>query len=286
MLAKIREKIGTFSIKKLVFISVLGGCVLAASLISSYYFLNNMPKEDVAVPGDAMLAVEDTISVLDRRPVLVLDAGHGGSDPGALDASETVQEAVITQQVVDKLLERLGQNEKELQVITAHPAGQEATSMQRANVALEADADLLISLHLNSDRNKNLRGFQCFPLPPGRVNYNKSMEFAQILVENMQETEIPIMGTAGIYYTFYVQQPNGSFIKEIYDSGWFNHDEPRREESFGVLEYSGCPAVLVEQWYISNQEDMQLFCNDEGIEKMADRLYQSICQYFGLQPVG
>lgn len=284
MFAKIRDFLGSFSWKKVIFISLLGVGVLSASVVSSFLFLADKGKNPAAMPMQEIVA-QDTITTLDQRLVLVIDAGHGGADPGALDATETIQEAIVNQQVADKLLELLRPYEKQVEVILAHTAGQEATSMERANVALQADADLFISLHLNSDWKKTLRGFQCFPVPPGRVHSTKSLEFAQILVENMRETEIPIMGTGGIYYTFYAQQPNGSFVKEIYDSGWFNHDEPRRDETFGVLESSGCPSVLVEQWYISNQEDMQLFCNQAGIEKMADRLFQSIFQYFELQPV-
>lgn len=221
-------------------------------------------------------------TAIDNRYVLVIDPGHGGDDPGALDQSGEIYEADITQAVAEKLAEKLGHRAQEIRVEITHQAGETMSSMERANFAQAEYADLMISLHLNSDINKNLRGFQCFPLPPGRLQYDKSYEFASLLVQNVRATEHPVMGASGIYYTYYVQQPDGNYKKEIYDSHWFDHSQPRREETFGVLEYSGCPAVLVEQWYISNSEDMALYYSEDGMEQMADLLYRTVCEYFEL----
>lgn len=221
---------------------------------------------------------------LDMRPVLVLDAGHGGEDPGALDAGLTISEAEINQQVANRVEKLLQYHMDELNVLQSHPAGEAATTEQRAKLASQENADLLLSLHLNSDWGSNVRGFQCFSVPPGRVHYQESMRFSEIIIENMKNTDAEIMGTCGIYYAFYYQTDSGDYLKDIYDSGWFDHEQPRQDETFGVLEYAGCPAVLVEQWYISNPADMQLFYTEDGMDTMAWNLYLSVCEYFTLQP--
>lgn len=220
------------------------------------------------------------IKHIDNRKIVVIDAGHGGYDPGALDAKEEISEAEINQQVADELAKMLETRDETVKVVITREPGEFSQPMERATVAKTSNADLFLSLHLNSDELPDVRGFQCFPVPPGRVYHQESYRFAQIITEKVKATSLPVRGTNGIYYTFYVPNGAGGFYKDIFDDGWFDKAIPRREETYGVLEYSGCPSVLIEQWYISNALDMELMNSSEGIQVMAECIYSAVYDYF------
>ena len=55
--------------------------------------------------------------------------------------------------------------------------------------------------------------------------------------------------------------------------------------TFGVLEQAGCPAVLAEQCFVTNAEDVAAFAGEEGCRRAAEVYYRAICRYFGTQPM-
>lgn len=223
---------------------------------------------------------------MDERPIVVLDAGHGGSDPGAVSGFSDDIEAEITQIITDKLAALLEQHKHELIVEQAHQAGTYATTMARANTALQLHADVLISLHVNADTNAATRGFQVYPLPPGRAYHSESLRLGQLMTQHVAaQTEMEIQGENGIFYAYYHEIDGGGYWKELVDSAWTDPENPSASPSFGVIENAGCPAVLVEQWFISNPADMALMNNENGRDAMARGLYLAICEYFGLAPM-
>lgn len=222
---------------------------------------------------------------LDERLIVVVDAGHGGSDPGAVAESSGVTEAEINQKMADKLTALLQRHQAELRVEAAHEPGQSATVMERANVALQLDADLLVSLHLNADEGAGGRGFQVYPTPPGRVHHAASLRLAQLMVERVREgTDLPIIGDNGVFYAYYHEVPGGYWQEQV-DSVWVDEASASQSPSFGVVENAGCPAVLVEQWFISSRQDMALMNTEAGCDAMAQSLYRAICDYFELAPM-
>lgn len=259
--------------------------ILIATLLGVLLFGGRTEPQPTPQPQPAQQAA--TVlegQPLDTRPVLVLDAGHGGHDPGAVDATGVITEAETNQLMVERVMELLEAHEHELKVAQAHQPGTYASPMARGVAAARMGAELMLSFHLNADTSPYTRGFQCFPTPPGRVHHEESMRFSAMLVEQVRPTGIPIMGENGIWYAYYLKMPEGGYGKITVDSTWEDPENPRSDESFGVVEYAGCPAVLIEQWHISNQQDMGLFYNEAGFGKMARCIYLAICEYFGLEP--
>ena len=224
---------------------------------------------------------------LDLRPILVLDAGHGGvyptGDPGALSRDGKIYESTVTLAMALRVQALLAQHEDELQVVMTRTQDVFLSPMERTNPAAQLQANLFLSLHLNADTSAKVRGFSCYPTPPGRLNYAESVEFAQLLVERVRPTGIPIAGTNGIWFAYY--RPSGTgYYKQLMDWAEVDPQNPGGDESFGVVEYTGCPSVLIEQWYITNDADMALFNHERGYDNMAQCIYLAICDYFGLQP--
>lgn len=260
-----------------------GGIFFAVALFFGLWIFEDIPAA-ATEQGDGIFSSVEK-NALDSRPILVLDAGHGGFDPGAVSADGSVLEAEVTQEMVDRVAALFEPHQLELQVVQAHTPGTYATPKGRANTASGLAADLFVSLHLNADTSVHTRGFQVFPAPPGRIHHAESLRFAQLLVERVRPTGAKILGENGVYYCYYVKTAQGYYEKLLMDSAVANPEDPWDDESFGVVEYAGCPAVLVELWHLSNSADMANFNTESGKDTLARSVYQAICDYFGIQPI-
>ena len=205
--------------------------------------------------------------------VIAIDPGHGGMDTGA---QAIVEEYQVIDQTVDYLYELLEKDENFTPIMTRTASDPE--SGPRADIANTAGANLLISVHANCDSHKSSKGFECFPTPPGRTHHERSLHFAQLVVAQMAAAGHTIRGgedKTGIKYAYYYGNE-----KRIVDS---SDNKVRSRKSFGVLEKTNCPRLLVEQCFISNYDDVNNWASPEGCKKAAELYYRAIKQYFSLE---
>lgn len=204
---------------------------------------------------------------------IALDAGHGGMDTGA---EGYLDEVVMCEQTVDALYNLLALDDNFIPVRT-RPNGEKYSADERAQTAAQNEASLFLSIHGNSDGDSASHGFECFPTPPGRIWAQESMAFAQCIAQQMESAGHRLRGTNGIRFAYYEGKR-----KILVDS---SDDRVRDLKSFGVLEKAPCPAVLVEQGFITNAQDADNWASPEGCQRAAQVYYQSICQYFGTQSI-
>ena len=57
------------------------------------------------------------------------------------------------------------------------------------------------------------------------------------------------------------------------------------EQTFGLLEKTDCPAVLVEQCFVTSEADVAAWGTDDGCRRAARLYYEAICEYFGTEPL-
>lgn len=211
----------------------------------------------------------------DNKYVIVLDAGHGGQDPGAVDPVNGYYESHLVLTSAQLLADYFAANSEQVEVVLTRTSDEYVGISQRAAYANSVNADVFISLHLNAAENTEAQGFQIFPAVPGRTNHEASLQLAENIVASVAELGRPLRGTNGIYYCYY---KNGS--KVFYDSA--EYAGGGNTSSFGVLEGADCAAVLVEQWFITNADDMAYFNTESGQAAMAQQLYQGVCNYLGI----
>lgn len=207
---------------------------------------------------------------------IMLDAGHGGGDVGA---EGLVQEVEMTERTVALLNEML-ENDQNFTPQLTRAAGEGATVAERARAAQKANAALLLSVHGNSDTSPATTGFECFPTPPGRTYHDESLQLANLLAAEMGGAGAKLRGEGGVRYAYYENTDEAAKIfREASDTSVYE------EQSFGVVEKSGCPSVLVEQCFITSPEDMAAFGDEAGCYRAAVCYYRAICAYFGTQPM-
>ncbi|MEG1447014.1 MAG: N-acetylmuramoyl-L-alanine amidase, partial [Ruthenibacterium sp.] len=264
----------------LVFLAVL---LLLCLLLFSRCLSGRTEQPVTAEPSEfngTVLAVGDTpLYPLPTAPpyTILLDAGHGGTDVGA---NGIVKESEMTQRIVEDLQTWL-LNDSNYAPVLSHASGENASIGDRADASNAAKAALLVSIHGNYDTAESSYGFECFATPPGRLYHGRALTFAHAVADGMQNAGARLRGTTGVRYAYYV--PSGeNYRKEMVEESDLS---TRSELTFGVIEKVNCPAVLIEQAFVTNANDVQMWCGENGSANAARIYYEAICTYFGTPPI-
>ena len=252
--------------------------VFAVLMLCFGLFLWKAALELNAPAEPTVLAAED-----DFRPVVgdppyrvAIDAGHGGSDPGARGV---VEEKQVTAATAAALLQWLEQDSNYIPLQTREGFDATATPAQRAAAASAQSPQLLLSIHGNSAANgSTASGFECYPAVPGRTWHQESFYFARLLAGGMQSIGARLRGRGGVRYIYYLENDQKQLMENTYT-------QVRPERSFTLLEDVDCPAVLAEQCFVTNTEDVKRFGSEEGCKAVARIYYEAICAYFGTEPL-
>lgn len=226
------------------------------------------PEPDVAVE-------EFRPEVGDPPYIVAVDAGHGGSDTGAIGV---IEERDMTAQTAQRLTELLEADENYIPVQTRASYDTTAKPSERVAQANAQGADLILSIHGNSAAS-SAGGFECYPITPGRANHEESMYFARLIAAGMQQAGQHLRGKGGVRYIYYGENDEKRIV-EISDAS------VHEETTFTILEYAECPSVLAEQCFVTNAEDVDRFGDEDGCALSARIYYEAICAYFGTEPRG
>ena len=252
--------------------------VFAVLMLCFGLFLWKAALELNAPAEPAVSSAED-----DFRPVVgdppyrvAIDAGHGGNDPGARGV---VEEKQVTAATAAALLQWLEEDSNYIPLQTRESFDETATPAQRAAAASTQSPQLLLSIHGNSAANgSTASGFECYPAVPGRTWHQESFYFARLLAGGMQSIGAKLRGRGGVRYIYYLENDQKQLVENTYT-------QVRPERSFTLLEDVDCPAVLAEQCFVTNAEDVERFGSEEGCKAVARIYYEAICAYFGTEPL-
>lgn len=199
---------------------------------------------------------------------IALDPGHGGWDVGA---EGMIQEVELTERTVAEL-EDLLKEDGRFRIVLSRKAGEGMNITERNAKFQKKHPDLMLSIHGNANDDRTANGFEAYPSPPGYENHEESLTFAKLLAEEMQTVGAKLRGTEGVRFGYY----NSSGEKVLVDS---SDTEVYDFDTFGMLKNMDCPAVLVEQCFITNQADVDQFGTEDGCKKAAAAYYRAICRY-------
>lgn len=211
--------------------------------------------------------------------VIAIDAGHGGTDPGAVGYFREVDLTEATAVYLEYLLLQ----DANYRPFLCRKTGTDAALADRTDKANAEGADLYLSIHANSAaEDENASGFECYPSLPDRKWGAESLSLAQCCAARMQATGAPLRGEGGVRYIWYVKDGKGGYEKR---TGECSQRIPSRYRSFAVLEDVDCPSVLLEQCFVTNPEDAAFWGTDAGYRTAAQAYYYAVCDYFGTEPV-
>lgn len=226
--------------------------------------------------------------------VLVIDAGHGGKDVGAV--GDYAMEKDVNLGVALKFGELVKKHCKNVKVVYTRDADFFVSLQDRANIANKAKGDLFVSIHTNSVDKKSpsrytVTGSETYTL--GLHRSNENLEVAKrenSVIELEDDYSAKYQGfdpnSAESYIIFELNQSKHmeqSINFALYVQGEFKKcgqvDKGVRQAGFWVLAKTGMPAVLVELDFICNPKREKFLSSDDGQEKLAKSLFNAFCQY-------
>jgi len=220
---------------------------------------------------------------------LVIDAGHGGHDPGAIgDISREKDINLAVSLQLGALVER---NFSDVKVVYTRKTDKYLTLQERADIVNNNHADLFICIHTNSAKAASAFGAETFTLglAKSKANLDVAMrENSVILLEDDYKSKYRGFDPSSVdsYIMFEFMQDKyidrsvqlASSIQNQFVRSK-RYDRGVRQAGFWVLHRSACPSVLIEMGFISNPMEEQYLSSNEGRQEIADAIYNAFTEY-------
>lgn len=187
------------------------------------------------------------------KPLIIIDPGHGGRDPGKIGTSGTLEKDINLQiafylkeilEVQDMCVLMTRTEDKDLSKTSDN--FKTSDMKERISFIEQNNADLVISIHQNSYTDPKVYGAQCF--------YYTNSEKGEKLASTLQKQIIT--------------STNQSKIREI-----------KSNDDYYLLKHSPLPTVIVECGFLSNSTEENLLCTEEYQRQMAWAIHLGILQY-------
>lgn len=224
----------------------------------------------------------------DKPFIVVLDAGHGGKDAGAIGYTLKKLEKDINLKVALKVGELMSK-EKDVKVLYTRKKDVFIPLDDRAQIANRAKADLFISIHTNAAENRSARGTESYAVGSSSANLEVAKrENAVLLYESDYKTKYrgfdPNSTESYIMFDFlqskYMEQSISfaSFVEKNFTKEG-RYSRGVKQAGFWVLKQAAMPAVLVELGYISNREEEEFLSKDKNLDKLSEAIVKAFVQY-------
>lgn len=222
-----------------------------------------------------------------KKPVIVIDAGHGGVDPGAIGVTGTYEKKVTLKaaQRLKSRLEATGRYDVQLtrNTDTFLPL------VERVNVARNHYADLFISLHADSHPKRSARGLSIYTLSETAsdkeaarlaAKENKADLIAGVHLEEEPEdvSKILIDLTQRETMNLSARLAQG-LVKQLGERVYVKKNT-HRFAGFVVLKAPDIPSVLIELGYLSNRDDEKRLLGNSYLDKVSDGIVKGVDSYF------
>ena len=208
-----------------------------------------------AVRGGVKMASSEQVEIAAERPCVIIDAGHGGKDPGKVGVDGSLEKD-INLQIARKLQRFLVMADVDVVLTRESDAGlydEDAPNKKvqdmknRVSIIEEKKPDLTVSIHQNSYHEEYVHGAQVF--------YYAGSEESKELAGRIQQ----VMAL---------------------DLDPDNTRQAKANDSYYLLKKTSSPIVIVECGFLSNPQEGQKLLTDEYQNKLAWGIYNGILNYF------
>lgn len=246
---------------------------------------------------------QNSVAIIDNTiDVIVVDAGHGGKDYGAIGPDKTREKDValaIARQLADMV-----RADGRFKVIMTRNSDTYLTLQERADIANKAGADLFISVHANASPSRKANGWNVFFLAPAKNDSARAVEQLEnsYFVREMQSSgdtageeedteentdtglspEDPIMGILNDMLMTEFQAESHEFALMVDRQFRKTLETPARgvdQAGFFVLNKVFTPSVLIESAFISNRAEVKLLKSAAYQKKVAAGIYEAIKEF-------
>jgi N-acetylmuramoyl-L-alanine amidase len=222
--------------------------------------------------------------------LVVIDAGHGGHDPGAIGSKLKEKDVVLA--IALKLGKLIESNFSDVKVIYTRKTDEFIELYRRAKIANENHADLFISIHCNSTKSKESYGTETWVMGLSKSKSNLEVakkENAAILLEDNYSAS---------YDGFDPNSPEANIIFSLFQNAYLDQsldlaakvqkhfrnniktiDRGVKQEGFLVLYKTTMPAILIETGFVSNLKEEEFLASDKGKNDISKSIFDAFKEY-------
>ncbi|MEG9268124.1 N-acetylmuramoyl-L-alanine amidase family protein [Qipengyuania sp. Mu-71] len=249
----------------------------------AYVLRVDLPAADV--PG----ALPD-VAGREGLPLVVIDAGHGGHDPGA--SGQGYREKTVVLGLARALRAEL-EKEGNVRVAMTREDDRYLVHAERVAIARRLDADLFLSIHADSAGDAaEVTGASIYTLS-NQASSEAAARFAERENASDRLNGVDVGGRSDVVNTILVelsqrrtQEQSDEFARLIRREGEDAirfHPQARRSAALKVLRAPDVPSVLFESGFITNEADAQRLASPEGRARFAEVMARAIRIYFARQ---
>lgn len=232
---------------------------------------------------------------LEKRPqyklrVVVIDAGHGGKDPGAL--GKHIKEKEVALKVALEVGKTIKENFPDVKVFYTRMTDKFVELQERAAIANRNRADLFISIHCNSNNSKVIAGTETYTMglhtSQGNLEVAKRENSAILLEENHEKKYAGYDPSSPMGHILFANYQSAymenslrfaSHIETQFEKRAGRHSRGVKQAGFIVLWQTSMPSALVEIGYLSNATEEKYLRTKTGQTNIAHAIYRGFKQY-------
>ncbi|MCD4746375.1 MAG: N-acetylmuramoyl-L-alanine amidase [Bacteroidales bacterium] len=225
-----------------------------------------------------------------RISKVVIDAGHGGRDPGAL--GKLSKEKDITLSIALKTGNYIKENFNDVEVIYTRDKDKFVELHKRVKIANDSKADLFISIHCNSNPSRQPYGSETYIMGLHKTQENLEVakaENAAILIEDDYSTQyegfdpnsdedyiaLSLFQSANIDQSLDIS----SKVQKQFKERVGRRDRGVKQAGFWVLYKTTMPGILIETGFLSNTTEEKFLMSEQGQVFMASAIYRAFKEY-------
>ncbi len=247
------------------------------------------PAENIAVMADNPVVQTDTAAVYvpveQVKKRIVIDAGHGGRDPGGRRVFGLPEKEMNLR--VAKALADLFKDDGRFDVLLTRDSDVFVPLAQRSSMANEFKADLFISIHANASRSRKKNGFEIYFMSENASDpWAAEVAALENAVRDLEEDAESDSATLLLHsmarneYINEASQLAGILCRHLNKRIPISNNGVK-QAAFFVLRGTYAPAILVETGYMTNSKDQANLCSQKVRKKIAAGIYSGILEYAG-----
>jgi N-acetylmuramoyl-L-alanine amidase len=236
--------------------------------------------------------IKEELAAQKRRwyiDTIVIDAGHGGKDPGAIGYSKSREKDIVLP-IAMKLGDLIKANFPKLKVVYTRKKDVFIPLWKRTKIANDVEAQLFISIHCNSNNSRRPNGFETYFLSADKdskatdvvLKENSAIEFEEsqdrARYEGLNYILATLLQNDNLRRSqFLASNIQNALEKKLKKLGMKNRGV--KQGPFWVLVGATMPNVLVETGYISNKHEDKLLSNATTRKKIAEGIFEGLRLY-------
>ena len=220
------------------------------------------------------------------RPIetICIDAGHGGEDLGALGKSKLLEKNVTLR--ISQKLKRLIESKTGLRVIMTRDGDSEVSLNSRASIANNQQAQMFVSIHVNSSFRKSAYGSETYFVSL-KATDPEALELARKENQNQEDPGETIQNDElkmilwNMAQTEYIRESGSlaEYIQNELNDLLGTRNRGVKQAPFRVLMRTAMPAVLIETSFISNPAEERKLHSEEFLDKITFAIFNGISKF-------